>query len=305
MNIENKKTSNKKTTSLVVVLIILLLFLTIHSFLKSSQYNDLQEVFQQDKADLEKELDEMIKDYTDVVVRKKSLSKRLNTELLKMSNLRDSIKNLSVDNYTLIRKYRRKIVSLERENRNLFIRVDSLSTVNQVLSQENVITSEILQQKETLNTALVEKNIALEKKQKTLESKIATGSIIKTTPVKATAMKERSSGKLTSTSRSSRTDAFKVNFDLLKNDITDAGEKSVYIQILDENKKVVAPKGITKLKNGGRVQYTDSIEVNYKNRQLSLVSLILVNRDDINKGKYTISAFVDGVYSTATTLNLK
>ena len=38
---------------------------------------------------------------------------------------------------------------------------------------------------------------------------------------------------------------------------------------------------------------------------LSLVSLVLVNRDDINKGKYTISAFVDGVYSGATTVKLK
>ncbi|MDO6743417.1 hypothetical protein Q4553_02400 [Tenacibaculum soleae] len=298
-------TPQKRKNAFVVLLLVITLFLTLYSFQKTSQYNDLQEIFQQERADLEKELDEMIKDYTDVVVRKKRLSKRLKVELVKMNNLRDSIKNLRIDNYDLIIKYRKKITTLERENRNLFIRVDSLNTANHVLAQENIITNEILQQKETINTSLTEKNKELEEKQRKMETKIALGGVIKTSSVKVVAMKERSSGKLTSTSRSSKTDAFKINFDLLKNLVASSGEKSVYIQIIDQNKKVIAPKGVTKLKDGGKVQYTDSIEVNYNNDRLSLVSLVLVNRDDINKGKYTVSAFVDGVYSGATTLNLK
>ncbi|WP_237274312.1 hypothetical protein [Tenacibaculum ovolyticum] len=297
--------SKKRKNLLVITLLVLTLFLSLYSFQKSNQYDDLQKVFQEEKADLEQELDEIIKDYTDVIVRKKRLSKRLRTELVKMNNLRDSIKSLPAGNYNLIRKYRKKITSLERENRKLFIRVDSLNTANQVLAQENVITNEILLQKETINTSLTEKNKKLEEIQKTLETKVAIGGIIKTSPVRVVAMKERSSGKLTSTSRSNRTDAFKINFDLLQNLVANAGEKSVYIQIIDENKKVIAPKGVTKLKDGGKIQYTDSIEVNYNNNKLSLVSLILVNRDDINKGKYTISAFVDGVYSGATTVKLK
>ena len=297
--------SKKAKNILVVFLLILSLFLTLYSFQKSSQYDDLQKIFKDEKADLEKELDEIIKDYTDVVVRKKRISKRLQIELTKMQNLRDSIKNIRHDNYSLIRKYRKKIASLERENKKLFIRVDSLNTANDQLSQDNLVANEILKQKETINVALTKKYQKLEVKQKDLEEKVAIGGIIKTSPVKVIAMKERSSGKLTSTSRSSRTDAFKVNFDLLENPITSAGDKSVYIQIIDENKNVVAPKGITKLKDGGKVQYSDSVEVNYSNNRLSLVSLILVNRDDINKGKYTVSAFVDGIYSGATTVKLR
>ncbi len=298
-------TPKKRRSTLIVVLLILTLFLTIYSLQKSNQYNNLQEIFEQEKADLENELDEMIKDYTDVIVRKKRLSTRLKSEIIKMNNLRDSIKNLQIDKYGLIRKYRKKISSLERENRNLFVKVDSLSTANQVLSQENIITNEILLQKETINTSLTEKNKELEEKQKTLETKIAIGGVIKTSAVKVETLKERSSGKLTSTSRSNRTDAFKINFDLLKNVVAYAGEKSVYIQITDQNKNVIAPKGVTSLKDGGKIQYSDSIEINYNNDRLSLVSLILVNRDDINKGKYTVSAFVDGVYSGATTVSLK
>ncbi|WGH74793.1 hypothetical protein P8625_11965 [Tenacibaculum tangerinum] len=290
--------NQKKKNILIIILAILAVFLFFYSFQKSSENQNLQKIFSEEKMELQQDLDEIIKDYTDVIVRKKRLADRLSIELKKMESLRDSIKDLKSDNYTLIRKYRRKIRSLERENKKLFIRVDSLNTVNEALTQENVITNEILQQKDSINQTLAEKN-------KELKAKVAVGGIIKTSPVRVVAMKERSSGKLTSTSRSNRTDAFRINFDLLENPITTAGEKLVFIQIIDENKKVVAAKGKTNLKNGQKIQYTDSLEVNYNNNRLSLVSLVLVNRDDIKKGKYIVSTFVDGVYSGNTTIKLK
>jgi hypothetical protein len=284
--------------SVIVVLLFAVLFLTLFNLKKSSELNELKNVFKEEKADLKNALDEMIKDYTDVVVRKKSLSKRLRVEVQKMKDLRDSVAKLQGHNYNLIRRYRSKIASLERENRRLFIKIDSLSTANQALAQENVITNEILEQKETINTKLEEKN-------KILAEKVAIASKIDISPVKAIAMKERSSGKLTSTSRSSRCDAFKINFDLLENPVTESGKKMVYIQIIDEDKNVVTPKGKASLKNGNKILYSDSLAVNYDNNRLSLVSLILVNRDDINRGKYTISAFVDGRYSGNSTVKLR
>ena len=284
--------------SVIVVLLFAVLFLTLFNLKKSSELNELKNVFKEEKADLKNALDEMIKDYTDVVVRKKSLSKRLRVEVQKMKDLRDSVAKLQGHNYNLIRRYRSKIASLERENRRLFIKIDSLSTANQALAQENVITNEILEQKETINTKLEEKN-------KILAEKVAIASKIDISPVKAIAMKERSSGKLTSTSRSSRCDAFKINFDLLENPVTESGKKMVYIQIIDEDKNVVTPKGKASLKNGNKILYSDSLAVNYDNNRLSLVSLILVNRDDINRGKYTISSFVDGRYSGNSTVKLR
>lgn len=288
----------KKKNVLIIVLLLLTVFLIFYAQQKSNENKTLNNIFLEEKADLQQDLDEMIKDYTDVVVGKKRLADRLEIELTKMKSLRDSIKDLKSDNFNLIRKYRRRIATLERENKKLFIQIDSLNSVNEALTQENVIANEILQQKDSVNENLVEKN-------KELEAKVAIGGIIKTSPVKAIAMKERSSGKLTTTSRSNRTDAFRINFDLLENPITSSGEKRVYIQITDENKNVIAPKGKFSLKTGAQVQYTDSLEVNYDNNRLSLVSLVLVNRDDIKRGTYVISAFIDGVYSGNTKIKLK
>ncbi|WP_435254009.1 hypothetical protein [Tenacibaculum sp. A30] len=288
----------KKKNVLIIVLLLLTVFLIFYAQQKSNENKTLNNIFLEEKADLQQDLDEMIKDYTDVVVGKKRLADRLEIELTKMKSLRDSIKGLKSDNFNLIRKYRRRIATLERENKKLFIQIDSLNSANEALTQENVIANEILQQKDSVNENLVEKN-------KELEAKVAIGGIIKTSPVKAIAMKERSSGKLTTTSRSNRTDAFRINFDLLENPITSSGEKRVYIQITDENKNVIAPKGKLNLKSGVKIQYTDSLEVNYDNNRLSLVSLVLVNRDDIRRGTYTISTFIDGIYSGNTKIKLR
>lgn len=44
---------------------------------------------------------------------------------------------------------------------------------------------------------------------------------------------------------------------------------------------------------------------NYDNNRLGVVSLILVNRDDIKKGTYTINAYVDGTFSARTQVKLR
>lgn len=288
---------NSKNT-VIIVLVLALLFLLYKSNKTKIQHQNLKSAFQLERMDLQQDLDEVIKDYTDVIISKKKLSKKISIELEKMKSLRDSIKNLKTINFKIIRAFRGKIASLKRENKKLFIRIDSLNTSNESLQQEKVITAEILRQTNTANNSLTEKN-------EELEAKIALGSVIKTSPVRAIAMKERSSGKLTSTSRSSRADAFRINFDLLENKLTPSGKKEVYIQIINNDKKVIAPKGNITLNNGNKIKYSDAVEVNYNNSKLSIVSLILVNRDDINKGKYTISVFVDGEYCGNTALSLR
>ncbi|CAA0149319.1 hypothetical protein [Tenacibaculum maritimum] len=298
-------TYNKKKNITVIVLSLLVLFLLFYSLKKTRDYSNLDTIFQEEKNELKNELSEIIKDYTDVVVRKKNLSKRLRIELKKMIDLRDSVKNINVKNYKLIGKYRRKIITLERQNRNLFAKVDSLNVLNDDLKQENIVVKEVLNQKKSINETLKKENRLLEEKQRILQAKVAGAGILKTGSIKVAAVKERSSGKLTITSKSRRTDAFKINFDLLENPFSEAGSKHVYIQIKDEDKNVVAPKGKMKLKNGSNVVYSDSIIVNYTNHKLSLLSLVLVNRDNINKGKYTVSTFVDGAFSGNTTLKLK
>ena len=287
---------------LIAALVILLI---VYSFKLNNDYKKLEDAFSEQKIELQAELDEIIEDYKNVNVKNKDLSQRLVKEINKIILLRDSIKNLEKANYNLIVKYSRKIVKLERENRRLFIQVDSLNKQNYELLQENIVVKQQLDENVESQRNLQQQNISLQKRQAQLKAKVDIAGVIKVSNIVAEAMKERSSGKLTNTSRSRRTDAFRVKFDLLANPVTTPGKKEILIQILDEEKKVVASKGSEKLKDGSEVFFSDSMLANYDNNRLGVVSLILVNRDDIKKGTYTVSAYVDGVFSARTEVKLR
>lgn len=293
-----EETPKKKRNALIPLLICLLLISVFFSYKKAKDYSKLENVFKSEQLKLQSELDEIIEDYKTLSIKRKDLSKRLIKEINRIIMLRDSVKSLKASQFKLISRYRKKVETLERQNKRLFFKVDSLSIANKTLQEEKTIVTQELDKKSSESQALAKVN-------KELQAKVAVAGVIKTTPVTAIAMKERSSGKLTSTSRSSRTDAFRVNFKLLKNDVAIKGEKKIYLQVTDQNKNIIALKGKTTLKNGKEVGYSHDLTADYHKKDVNILSLILVNRDDINKGIYTISAFVDGNYSGETTVKLR
>lgn len=302
---KNENKSTKRLTVLLAICVVSLGLLSLHNYKSSRERSELEEILSQEKQNLQAELDEIIGDYTDIVVRKKNLSKRLRRELRKIVELRDSVKSLQRTNYASILQLRKRIVTLERENKLLFMQVDSLTKQNYELLQENCVAKKELDEKELFTEELTQKNIHLNRSRKRLAAKVAVASLVKSGPLKVLTLKERSSGKLSATSRSSKTDAFKVFFDLLENSLAKKGNKAIYIQIVGPNKKIIAGKGKIKLKNGTRITFSDAITVNYIRERMRIVSLILVNRADIIEGDYRINTFVDGVYTGKATVSLK
>lgn len=300
-----KNEERPQRNGLFYMLLAFILILLFYGYKKHQDYSKLQNVFVQEKKEMQNELDELIEDYKDLTVKRKDLSKRLVREMNKIITLRDSIKNLEKANYQLILKFRKRIKTLERENRYLFAKVDSLNIVTKFLEDKNLtITNELTKQK-TENTELSKTNQKLQKNQQELESKVATAAIIKATLPTSIVMKERSSGKLTSTSRSSRADAFKTTFKLLENKVTTPGKKKIHVQILDKKNNVVANKGVATLKDGSQINFSDELIADYYNQDMDVLSLVLVNRDNINKGTYTINTYVDGYLTGKTSVKLR
>lgn len=297
--------TEKKTNAFLYLIIALMLLTMLYAYKKSNDYSKLEDAFKLEQKELANELDELIDDYKDLSVKKKDLSKRLVREMNKIIALKDSVSKLKATNYRLIRKYRRKIVTLERENRDLFAKVDSLNIINTYLKEQNLEVVEQLEVKNTLAKQLEKTNKELSTTKNKLAAKVAIAGELKINNVKAVAMKERSSGKLTTTSRSSRADAFRINFKLEKNEFTTPGEKDIYIQITDSSNKVIAPKGVIELKNKNKIEYSDKLVADYYNEQIEVLSLILVNRDNISKGKYTVNIFVEGKHTGKSVVSLR
>lgn len=298
-------TTDKKNIGLIAFLLMLIVAIGYLSYQNAKDYSELKNAFELERIELELELDDVIRDYDNAISRKENISKKLKDQLYKIVRLRDTIKSLKSYNYGLIRKYRRRIARLESQNKKLFVQVDSLNNLNNELLAENVTVKEELGEKEELNTSLVRKNKLLFNRKKNLEEKVAKAKIIRTSQIIAIAMKESSNGKLSSTSKLNDIGFFKVSFDLLENKFAGKGLKSICIQILDENRNIVSRKGITVIRNKSKIIYSDLFVADYRNKETGLVSLIKVDRENIQRGVYTIKVFVEGIYSGETIVKLR
>ena len=250
------------------------------------------------KVEIEENLDSMIVKYEDAIAQKTSMSNELSIERDRIIALRDSVKNLKSTNYSLIRRYRRQISKLEETNRKLFFMNDSLTKANDSL----IVNLDSAQVKISEHIA---KYDTLTLKNQELIQKVAIGSILKVSKAKVIAMRERSSGKLVETSRSRNTDAFRINFSVDKNEISEQGERNVYIQIVNSKGQTIAPKGELVLTEDLTVNYSDSTTINYLNESIDIISLVEVNRDNIEKGIYTVNVYIENKFVGVTKIILK
>ena len=292
---EEKKKSKSKI--IVIVLAVLLLGVVAYTFYNNTEHKKLTDAIEEEKMEIEGNLDNMIVKYEEAIGQNTSLSSELSIERDRIISLRDSIKGLKSTNYSLIRRYRKEIAKLEETNRRLFFMTDSLTGQNQLLTTNldsaNVKISNQLAKNDTLSLQNIQ-----------LSEKVAIGSILKVSSAKILAMRERTNGKLVETSRSRNTDAFRINFTIAKNEISEHGERQVYIQIVNTKGQTIASKGELMI-NDVSINYSDQTIVNYLNEAVDIISLVEVNRENIEKGLYRVNIYIEDKLIGATNITLK
>ncbi len=292
---ENKKSN---TNLIIIALAVLLLGALAYTFYTSTEHKKLTDQIEGEKLEIEQNLDSMIVRYEDAIAEKTSMSGELAVERDRIIALRDSIKDLKVINYSLLRRYKGEISKLEESNKKLFLLNESLKSSNQLLTTN-------LDSANVVITKQIAKNDTLTIQNLTLAEKVAIGSELKVSTAKAIAMRERNNGKLVETSRSRNTDALRINFTIVKNEIAEQGDRQVYIQIVEPSGKIIVPKGEFMLRDSSIVSYSDLSMVNYLNEAIDLISLVEVNRDMIKEGLYTVNIYIDNKFVGATKIELK
>ncbi|WP_457617080.1 hypothetical protein [Lutibacter sp.] len=292
---DNKKSNNKL---IVIVLAVLLVGVLAYTVYNNSEHKKLTNAIEEEKLEIEQNLDSMIVKYEDAIAQNTSMSNELALERDRIIALRDSVKSLKSANYRLIRRYRRQISKLEETNRRLFFMNDSLTTVNQLLSvnldSANVKISEQLAKNDTLSLKNME-----------LSEKVALGALLRISASKMMAMRERNNGKLVATTKARNTDAFRVNFTIAKNEISEQGERKAYIQIVDPRGTTLAKKDEFTLPDETIVSYSDETTVNYLNDAVDVISLIEVDRKYMQKGTYTLNVYLENRLVGTTKITLK
>lgn len=191
----------------------------------------------------------------------------------------------------LNKRLQAELADLRKVKDEYIDRVDSLMVANQRL----------LTEKNDLNTRVDSLN-------RHLETTVSTASVLKAEYIKANTFKKRGNGKYSETLIAKRTNKVDVQFKILENAIAKAGEKAIYMRIVEPGGKVLGNKseGSNMVKiNGQDVLYTASTKVQYANAGQDVTLSWEEPARNFVPGTYTVEIYVDDKLAGTNTFTLK
>lgn len=279
---ENKQPS-KLTT---IVLGVLLLVAVVFAFYSNSEHAALQAELETEKAEIKAELDDLVVKYDAKIAENTTMSAKLSAAREDIVTYRDSLESEKKASYSTIKRYKNRVYSLQKKNKELFTQVEDLTAQNEKLNEEVVAAKVIIEKQEAEGAELAAKN-------EELAGKVAVASELTVDGLTVASMKKRSSGSLKATSKAKYTDAFRVSFKIGENVIAAGGDKVAYIVITGPEGEVVAPKGKVEIEEE-EVYYSDTTTIDYQNIVTDVIVITDVVRKENKKGVYTVSAILDG-----------
>ena len=282
---ENSKSSNSKI--LIIALTVLLFGLIGYTFYNNNDHKEAIKFLQDEKEQIIGNLTAMEEKYDVAIAQNTSLSDSLSMEKDKIAILKDSVQNLKQINSSVLRRYRGQLAALEKTNTRLLDEVDSLKLANNILTEEKDSINSQLEIQTTYNDTLVAQNMELARK-------VEIGGAINVENVDVKAMKMRSNGKYTETNKAQKTDAIKVSFRLIENEIAEPGDKEAFIVLKNPGGQVINAKGTFEMQEGSEAKYTDQTMVNYENADLDVVMLVERKGEKYVAGIYPIEVYVEG-----------
>ncbi len=130
------------------------------------------------------------------------------------------------------------------------------------------------------------------------EEIIRKGSSLRLVDFDIKGIKVRNNGKEVETDKASKADIMRVSFNINSNNISESGEKDIYIALYNSDNKLAyfptAETGTITLQNGDLLEYTDHMQFYYEQGSNELVKFDW-EKDDFESGDYNIKVFENGV----------
>jgi len=240
MDIPSKENNNNKINNILILLVVLL---AIFCGVLLWQYFELRnqnsnkgseiEVLNDERTELQTELEEMLDDFDLMETDNDSMRAELTNRRNEIEDLLSKVK----DKDFAIYKLRKETTTLRTIMKGYVVTIDSLNTLNVGLRVENSEVRERLSSERRTNRSLQEKNDGL-------SSKVALASRLKTTNITAfgVRLKRDMTGK--ETDRANKTDKIRVCFDIDENRITASGSKNLFIRIIAPDGQILS-KGLS------------------------------------------------------------
>jgi hypothetical protein len=276
------KNNDKKLKWLIGTLAVLLIALTVFTV---NMYSDFQENtgnLEIEKQAIELELEALLANYDSAIEESEFKDRELIATRERIERLLDSVKDMEA-NTQLIRRYRNEIGKLKSEKDFLFKKADSLQMVASNLQMERDSTFVRLDQKTRYADSITIQNEALSKV-------IVKGAALKVSGLKAEGVFQRRSGKVIETDKSRRADQIRTCFSLNENEIAEAGNKLLYVQVINPKNNVIGEKATVNFEEN-TLTYSAATAVYYENDAIDVCLMIDGKDDDLVAGDYVVNVF--------------
>lgn len=277
--------SNSKGIGLKVAIGILLALFLATAFYTSKLYKEKKEneaTLIKEKEQVMADLSSMAKQY-DIVIQENDVANQNLIEARdRIQGLMDSLK-ISQNSVNSLWRYKKKYLALQKEMDVLLKENDQLKEQNQLLTTTLDSTNMQLQERALFTDSLLVQNTQL-------SEVVENAAVLQTVGLKGFGVIERSSGKLIPTERAKRSDKIRVCYTVAKNALVGAGDKELYVQILDPKNNVLGANEQVQF-DEAVLNYSLISRFNYENKNLDICEFVAPNEDDFEKGRYVVNVF--------------
>ncbi|MGJ8549418.1 chromosome partitioning protein ParA [Winogradskyella wichelsiae] len=278
--------AQKSNSGLKVGLGILLVLFLVTAFYTSQLYSEKQEnekVLMNEKKQVMADLNNMAKDYDEAIAESDVANEDLIAAKERIQGLMDSLK-VSQNSVGSLWSYKKKYMALQEEMDILLTENDRLKGENQYLASSLDSTQVQLAERTVFTDSLLVQNTQL-------STVVKDAAALQTVGLIGMGVIERNNGKQIPTERARRSDKIKLCFTVAKNLLTEAGDKELYVQVIDPNNNVLGENA--QIEFGGEVlNYSLISRFNYENRNLNICEYINELEDSkFEEGRYIINVF--------------
>ncbi|MFM7015984.1 MAG: hypothetical protein ACKOX3_06605 [Bacteroidota bacterium] len=294
-------TENKNKTNLVLLLFLLLSVgyniyqFTVQSNIINDSKNERDSLITA-RVDIEKELNETYTDLNQYKGENARMDSLLSNAMTDLKSYEDKISSLmkSENNKDQLNKKLAEELNAIKKLRDQYLeKIDNLLSENNKLKKDN----------SDLNTKV-------EQISKDLENTVNTASILKVEYLKISALKRKYNDKYAPTILAKRTDQFDVCFTVLENKIAKSGSRVIYLRLVSPNGKVIGDRSLGSgsfkdFKSKSEMQFSLSKTIDYANNNCDLCLSWEANGERYEAGIYTAEIYIDGVFCSSKSMQLK
>jgi hypothetical protein len=292
----NVTSSNKTSKTLIIILALLLVGTLIYSFKMYQDSEATALLLENEKIEVLKNLENMTSLYNEANADNKVANEKIIEAQARLDSLKNELKSSKITVSTLL-KYKKKYFEMESE-------MEVLLEENTTLKFQNTLLETSLDSAQNQLFSQLETNTKLEAQNLQLKETVNAAKNLTVERLNAYGVIQRRSGKLVPTTRASRVDNLRICYSVPSNLLTESGERSYLVQVIDPSLNVIGSNTPVSFEEGV-LKYSYVSSFTYNNKLLDICDFVSTEERNYEKGLYTVNVFDQNTLITSSTFTLK